>query len=366
MTSFFDNNALQYLNAINILAKAKIGALQKIYDHFKGDVEAAWHSDLSAFLPRDNPVPYHHLQKTLDVSKEFSKLQHAGIDIVTTYDNNYPQLLGQIHQPPFLLYTRGMHTLWTRPCIGVVGTRKVSEYGKQATPFLVEGLVRAGFTIVSGLAAGIDTLAHTTALQEQGTTIGVLGCGVDDPTIYPAQNQSLARRMIQQNGLITSEYPAGVHGTQFTFPQRNRIISGLSYGTLVIEAGEKSGALITAHAALEQNRDVFAVPGTIFSKNSIGTHSLLSKGAKLVTRVEDILEEYPSLTQPALPLQSETEDIADPVERVILHIIADTPTYIDDIIQNSKMQSEQVTATLMIMEINKKIRNLGNNTFIAL
>src|SRR3989344_3588610 len=191
---------------------------------------------------------------------------------------DYPKLLVQIPDPPQQLYCRGNLELLNSECFAVVGTRKLTSYGKEATQKIVIGLVQTGFTIVSGLAMGIDAVAHQTALDTGGKTIAILGGGTDDRSIGPQINFRLAINILKSDGLIISEYPEGFHANEKTFPQRNRIISGLSRGTLVIEADEKSGALITAHCALDQNRDVFAVPGSIFSSKSLGTNTLIEKG----------------------------------------------------------------------------------------
>ncbi|HYU64864.1 MAG TPA: DNA-processing protein DprA, partial [Candidatus Paceibacterota bacterium] len=194
---------------------------------------------------------------------------------LTRKDKTYPKLLSQIHQPPKMLYYRGNISLFQTPCLAVVGTRKLTPYGQEATRFLVHDLIKASCTIVSGLALGIDAAAHTAALEAGGNTIAVLGSGIDDESIYPRTNFNLAHKILNHNGLIVSEYPEGTKAQHFTFPARNRIISGLSRGVVVIEADRESGALITAQFALEQNRDVFAIPGSIFAPRSIGTNSLI-------------------------------------------------------------------------------------------
>ena len=217
-------------------------------------------------------------------------MQKFQIITIQSDDDRYPQLLGQIHDFPKTLYCQGNLNLLAKNCFAVVGTRKLTSYGKEVTQNIVRGLVHAGFVIVSGLALGIDSVAHQTTLDCDGETIAVLGTPLDQ--IYPPENSKLAEDILNNNGLIISEYPAGYPGLRMNFAIRDRLISGLSKGVLVIEAPEKSGALITAHCALDQNRDVFAVPGSIFSSNSVGPNSLIKKGAKLVTSAQDILDEY--------------------------------------------------------------------------
>jgi len=205
---------------------------------------------------------------------------------------NYPKLLSQIPDPPKQLYCRGNFNLLNSECIGIVGTRKLTSYGRESAQYITRGMATAGFTIVSGLAMGIDAVAHQAALDIGGKTIAVLGGGVDNKSISPQINFNLAMNVLKNNGLIVSEYPEGFHPNEKTFPQRNRIISGLSRGVVIVEADKESGALITAYCALDQNRDVFAVPGNIFSNKSIGSNELIKRGAKLITSARDITDEY--------------------------------------------------------------------------
>lgn len=275
----------------------------------------------------------------------------------------YPKLLGQIHDPPQILYCRGNLNLLNKTCFAVVGTRKLTSYGKEVTQNTVGGLVRAGFVIVSGLAMGIDAVAHQTTLDVGGETIAVLGGGVDDSMIGPSSNFPLAMNILKNNGLIISEYPEGFHANEKTFPQRNRIVSGLSKGVLVVEAPEKSGALITARCALDQNRDVFAVPGNIFSPKSIGPNNLIKSGAKLVTSAKDILDEYGSnlkLFEDLKPVIS----TKDPIQKIILAILDEDETmFIDDIIRKSKKETSKIIAALSVLEIKGLIKNTGNGKY---
>ncbi|KKW18658.1 MAG: protecting protein DprA protein, partial [Parcubacteria group bacterium GW2011_GWB1_50_9] len=223
----------------------------------------------------------------------FEEAWRADEGLIRETDSDYPLLLAQIPNPPFILYGTGRATLFESQIpLGVVGSRKPTSYGIQATETITETLARAGACIISGLALGIDAIAHRTAVEAGGATIAVLGSGIDNESLYPPSNQGLARRITESGGAVISEYPPGTPALKEHFPARNRIISGLSKGILVVEAQEKSGALITARFALEQNRDVFAVPGSIFSLSSKGTNALIQEGAKLVSCGEDILKEY--------------------------------------------------------------------------
>lgn len=357
----------KYIHAINILAAAKIDALQNIEAVFNGDWEKAWRADLTKYIPRDRDengklkgVDYQELKRKIDPDREWAYLARAGINLLTINDKHYPQPLKHIAHPPHLLYLRGAKEILQSSCFAVVGTRALSEYGRRATPHITQELARAGFTIVSGLATGVDTLAHKAALDEGGKTIAVLGCGPDDSTIFPQQNLKLAHKIIATGGVVISEYAPGSHGSKFTFPQRNRIISGLSKGVLVVEADIQSGALITAHAAVEQNRDLFCVPGSIFAKTSQGSNYMIQKGAKLVMSAQDVLEEYGiELAKSEREIKAENE-----TEAKILAVLASEPVMIDDIIRKTGLATAQVNATLVLMELNRKVKNLGANRFV--
>ena len=275
-------------------------------------------------------------------------------------DENYPKLLKGIKNAPEVIYYRG-EMKSDENCFAVVGTRRFSPYGKQVALEMAGDLAEAGLIIVSGLAPGIDTFAHTATVERRKRTIAVLGTGVDEKSIYPQSNLKLAQKILETGGALISEYPPDQRGTQFTFPQRNRIISGLSLGILVVEAKQKSGALITAHYAFEQNRKVFAIPGPIHSLNSKGCHYLIKRGAKLVESANDILKD---LNLPAgrqvyqKGIIGETEE-----ENLILNVLKEEVLDIDKIIEKTKLSAAKVASTLAILEIKGKVRNLGGNTF---
>ncbi|MFZ5559523.1 MAG: DNA-processing protein DprA [Patescibacteria group bacterium] len=280
---------------------------------------------------------------------------------ITLQDKEYPSILKQIHDPPKELYIKGEIINQDKVAVAVVGTRKYTQYGKQVTFDIAGKLAKLGITIVSGLAKGIDTFAHQAALENGGRTIAVLGSGLDKKSFYPSSNYHLSEK-ISQHGAVISEYPPGTWGTQFTFPQRNRIISGLSLGVVVVEAPEESGALITAALALDQNREVFAIPGSIYEKNSYGTNQLIKMGAKLVTDVEDILEELNLshlLTTKKKRIKPENKE-----EEIIISILSAQPTHIDEIIKKSGLPASIVNSTLVILELKKAVRNLGRNNYI--
>ncbi|WP_145408846.1 DNA-processing protein DprA [Paenibacillus xylanexedens] len=248
--------------------------------------EADW---LEAGLRKDQA---HRLAVQFDldwIAQRRENVYKQGIEVITYLDSNYPILMKETDQPPWVLYGRGDMQLLHSKSIAMVGTRMPTVYGRKVGERLTEELCKAGLTIVSGLARGIDSVCHDAALRAGGKTIAVFGTGID--TIYPPENNSLAER-IAETGLLLSEYPPGTRAHQGLFPERNRIIAGLSLGTLVVEADIRSGSLITADAALDAGRDVFAVPGPITSPKSRGSHNLIRQGAKLVTSAADLLEEY--------------------------------------------------------------------------
>ena len=281
------------------------------------------------------------------------------ITSLTLEHEHYPPLLRHIFDPPPVLYAQGNLEILTRDCFAVVGTRLHTDYGKRSAQDLTRSLARAGFVIVSGLAAGVDSLAHLAALEESVPTIAVLGGGLAEHRIYPPQNKKLAQRIVESGGVLLSEHEPDTRAQLFTFPKRNRIISGMSKGVLVVEGDIKSGTMITAKSALDQGREVFAVPGPIYSSKSEGTNYLIQKGAKLVSKAEDILEEY------GVYLQSTKIQASNPKEASILKALADEALSMDDIIRTSGLDTPTATATMMIMEMEKKVRNLGNGKFVV-
>ncbi len=350
------------MNAINVLSQGKIGALRTIEEKFEGNFEQAWHSDIARLINKEDFEQIRHYHKRIDPEREFEKLRRENIDILTIHDNNYPRLLREIIDPPFLLYVRGSRDAWQQHNCAVVGTRKASLYGKRATESIVQGISRAGFTIISGMALGIDTCAHKAALAEHRPTIAVLGCGIDEATIYPRANAGLAHQIIAEGGAIISEFPHSFLATRYSFPQRNRVVSGMSQCTLVIEADTESGSLITAKSAIDQNRDVFAVPGQIFSDTSRGTNWLIKNGATPVTESDDLLSHY---NIESTTLKKDAIIPSNDEERMILAIMHQEPMSTDAIIEKTGLATSLVSATLVMMELQNKIKNLGNNMYVS-
>jgi len=277
---------------------------------------------------------------------------------VTIESEIYPEILKKIPDPPKIIYFLG-ELKNKENCFAIVGTRKCTNYGKEVTLKIAGELAETKLTIVSGLAPGIDTMAHLAAVERGKRTIAILGTGLDEESIYPKSNLKLVKKILEKGGCLISEYPPKQRGTKFTFPRRNRIISGISLGVLVVEAPERSGALITANFAFLQKRRVFAVPGSIFSKHSKGCHLLIKKGAKLVEKAEDILEELKiPFSQKERKLKGETK-----TETLILEALKDGALYIDEIVEKTKLPINEVLTTLSLLEIKEKVRNLGGNIY---
>src|SRR3990167_6440121 len=276
---------------------------------------------------------------------------------------NFSKLLSQIHDPPKQLYCRGNISLLNSSCLAVLGTRKLTSYGREITQQIVRDLVNNGFTVVSGLALGIDAMAHQATLDCGGKTIAVLGGGVGDKNIGPRTNFTLAQNILKNDGLLISEYSDKEDIFAFNFAVRDRIISGLSLGVLVIEADEKSGALITAKCALDQNRDVFAVPGSVLSPKSIGPNTLIQNWAKLVMNAHDIINEY----HENLQLFSEKKKgvlIKNPTEEKIIDLLDEHGIlFVDDIIRRSGMETSAISVSLSMLEIRGIIKHIGNGKY---
>ena len=275
-------------------------------------------------------------------------------------DKNYPELLKKISNPPAELYFNGDLSQKEKYPLAVVGTRKISDYGRQITEYFVKVLAQAGVTIISGLALGVDGLAHKTALKAKGRTIAVLGSGLNN--IYPTVHKKLAQDIIDSGGAIVTEYEPDINPSKITFPARNRIISGLSLGVLVIEAPQKSGALITATQAIKQGRKVFVIPARIYDKNSVGSNNLLKKGAQAVTKPEDILK---SLGIKSSFIKKKKISNLSPIENQLLEFLDKEPISIDDLAEKSNMPAHKIVGLLTEMEIKGVIRSLGAGKYVS-
>lgn len=338
--------------------------LARLIDHF-GDLEVAWRANATqlarAGLDTRTVEAVVAYRQTLDVDSQLARAERLGVKLLTLEDPRYPERLRQVYAPPPLIYVWGEVLPQDDLSVSVVGTRRATVYGRQATERIVSGLARAGVTIISGLARGIDSYAHKTTLDSGGRTLAVLGCGVD--VVYPSENARLARSIVERGALI-SEYPLGSPPESGNFPARNRLISGLSRGTLVVEADMTSGALITAKFAVEQNRDVFAVPGSILARASEGTNWLIQTGAKLTTSPEDILEE---LNLVAVGRQLEMRELlpADETESALLRHLSAEPRHVDEVARATGLPIATVTSTLTMMELKGLVRQMGGMNYVT-
>jgi DNA processing protein len=349
-------------NLVKGVGPAKIQSLLS----YCGDIKAAWNAD-SALLDKlgfDKRAKENLIDArgTLDLDQELEKVHSKHIKILTWDSPDYPSYLREVDGPPPLLYVVGGLEDIDRWAVAVVGTRRVTPYGRQMTQEIVAGLVRNGVTIISGLARGVDAIAHKTALEHGGRTIAVLGSGPDN--VYPPEHRDLARQIVRGRGAVISDYPLGTEPEAKNFPPRNRIISGLSLGVVVVEAGKRSGATITAKRALEQGREVFAVPGNVNKAASRGTNRLIQRGeAKLVTNANDVLEELNlhmvfehTAVQKALP---ETKE-----EAALFEYLSAEPIHIDTLSRATGLSSQTVSSTLTLLELKGIVRQVGGMNYV--
>jgi DNA processing protein len=357
------NRDLKFLNAWNSIPNIGPVTIRVLREHF-GSLEEAWRAGeadlVSAGLGPQKIQSVNWKRPSIHPDRGIEKLLRDNIWILTDDDPLFPLPLKEIPSPPFFLYGKGdVRKLSTKSVmLGVVGTRRPTPYGIEATEILVRELVEAGIIIVSGLAWGIDAKAHETTLEENGTTIAVLGSGLDQASIFPPENKGLAKRVVEKGGVMISEYAPETPATKDHFPARNRIIAGLSQGVVVVEAREKSGALITARLALEQNREVFALPGSIFSSTSRGPNQLIQQGAKLVQSAQDILEElgieYTGKEQRSFSFGEK--------EKLIYELLEESLS-VDTIKQKTSLETSVIIATLSFLELKGLIKNLGQDTY---
>jgi DNA processing protein len=355
---------LKYWLGFNRVKGIGPAKLRLILDQF-GELAAAWQANPQqlAKLGIDKKALNNFIttRDEIDLDVELEKTTRAGIGIIVWSSSNYPKFLKEIPSPPPVLYVKGKILPSDEWAVAIVGTRRFTVYGRQITQELAGSLVRNNVTIVSGLARGIDAFAHQAALDSGGRTIAVLGSGFDN--LYPAENRGLAERIIDGNGALVSEYGLGTPPDSRNFPARNRIISGLSLGVVVVEAGIRSGALITSSFALEQDREVFAVPGNINSPASKGTNSLIQQGAKLVRSAEDVLEELNlTMVSQQSAVQQIVPDTAE--EALLIEYLSHQPIHIDDLTRHAGLPSNLVGSTLTIMELKGMVIQVGGMNYV--
>lgn len=306
-------------------------------------------------------------EEQVDLQRELKLIREYECQILIPEDEEYPPLLRQIYDPPILLYVKGKIESKDRHAIAIVGSRRATHYGIETARRLAYQLAYAGITVVSGGARGIDSAAHQGALMAKGRTIAVLGCGIN--IVFPPENQQLFERIVQSGALIT-EFPFDRHPDRQTFPIRNRIVSGMSLGTVVVEAPLNSGSLITANIAAEQGRQVFAVPGRIDSPTSKGCHELIKKGAKLCEGIDDILSEFEYLfpSAPSRTLDTPTGAMSfvelSENEQRVLQAIGEEEKHIDEIIRQTSLSAPTVSIVLLQLEMKKLVRQLPGRRFV--
>ena len=339
-----------------ILLERHFGSLEAAWSASTGDLRAAGLDNRTA-----NSVVSH--RPTIDPDAELERLSDGDVRTLTWHDDEYPTRLKEIYDVPPVLYVRGELVPEDERSVAIVGTRRPSAYGREAAHRLSYDIARAGVTVVSGLARGIDAIAHRAALDAGQRTIAVLGSGVD--VIYPREHTKLADE-IMRNGVLISEHPLGVRPDAKNFPRRNRIMGGTTLGTVVVEGGEGSGALITAGHALAENREVFAVPGNIFSPGSRGTNRLIKEsGAKLVSDYQDVLEEL-NISSVGQQIEMAALFPQDESESEVIRYVTYDPIHIDEIIRSSALDISTVSGALAMMELKGLVKQVGGMNYMRL
>lgn len=393
-----DKHTLRYWVAFNRVGQMGAARINALVSYFQGDLEKAWRAPdnlLEQIINHKGAFEnLRRARQNADLDSDLEMLAKFNVRAVTILDEDYPALLRQIHNPPPILYIKGSLMEIDSAAVGIVGTRSPTEYGLQAARAFSVGLLKAGVTIISGLAKGIDTAAHKTAIVMNGRTFALLGHGLDQ--VYPKENAQLAESITKQGALI-SEFPIGMPPDAGNFPMRNRLISGLSLGVLVVEAGKGSGALTTARHANDQNREVFAIPGSIFNEESVGVNGLIQRGeAKLVMSVNDLLSEFewnkslenqplpefeadlpppskPSKppktarrteTVPAVRSYPEPEFPLNEAQQTVFNTFADLPLSIDEICAATGFSAAKVTSILTVLELNNMITAADAQTYV--
>lgn len=354
----------KYWVGFNLVKGIGPARLRVLLDHF-GDIESAWKAsskDLEA--SRLGPKLINallELRSSDTLERTWENIQEQETTVLTWEDPEYPRRLKEIDQPPPLLYLRGALRETDQWAVAIVGTRRATTYGRQVSDEIAGTLAGNGITIVSGLARGVDGFAHQASLEAGGRTLAVLGSGVD--RIYPPEHRGLAEKILA-NGALISDYPPGTAPEAANFPPRNRIISGLSQAVIVVEAGKKSGALITAAFAAEQGREVFAVPGNIHAPQSKGTNLLIREGAHILLNAQTVLEVL-NMAQVSEHRAARTVLPADTVEAQLYELLGREPLHVDDIRTRTDLPIEEVSAALTLMELKGMVRQVGNMCYVA-
>ncbi len=366
--------------ALNMVRRIGPRTANLLLDQFgspSGVFTASRHDLVGAGLKPDTISELHESGILDKAGAEIERLEQMGARVITIDDEDYPPLLREIYDPPIALYVRGdLQRACERPCLAVVGSRRCSTYGINASQSLARALAEQGLTIVSGLARGIDAAAHRGALEAQGTTVGVIGTGLD--VFYPKEHAKLTEEIVA-SGAVMTEFPLGTPPLSQNFPYRNRILSGLCFGVLIVEAAEHSGSLITARMAYEQGREVFAVPGNITSQTSFGPNFLIKDGAKLVQHWRDVIEELPREWKAQIAVQDspakssqpqelqpafEAVALTGPEQKVLELLSFDVASHIDQLLMTSGLNSSDLMNALLGLEMKDRIRQLPGKSFV--
>lgn len=363
---------LKYWLAINKIPNIGPVTIKKLWQHF-GTIKAVWEANENSALgiegiSKQAVKSFIVNREKVNLDEELNLLAEKKVQALTLDADFYPKVLKNIYDPPPVLYVKGKELDPNEKSLAIVGTRRASRYGREIAKKLAYELSSLGITIVSGMALGIDTLAHQGAIEGGGKTVAVFGCGVDK--VYPPSNRELAKQ-IESAGSLVSEFPLGTGTEKGHFPRRNRIIAGLSVGTIVVEGHYDSGAMITAKNALEEGREVFAVPGDIALDQSKGPHWLIKQGAKLVESVQDIIEELPIVIGKQIPdsklkKNRKERDYSNllPEEQKIVKALSLEPKYIDTISVETGLPTPQVSSLLMMLEVKKIVRQLPGKMYV--
>lgn len=347
-------------NKVAGIGPARLAALLEVC----GSIEAAWKASIqqlkAAHLDKRTLENLLLARRQFDLADEWQRVVQAGVQVLTWDDKDYPSNLREIDAPPPVLYVRGQLLAADALAVALVGTRRASAYGREVAHMAATEFAHNNVTVVSGLALGIDTVAHRAALDAGGRTIAVLGSGVDQ--VYPAQNRELGNAIIA-NGALVSEYPLGTRPEANNFPPRNRIISGLSRGVVIVEASQRSGALITTNFAADQGREVFAVPGSILNPGSAGCNDLIRQGATPFLSVNDVLDQLNFATFTTQTQVRQTTP-SDPLEAQIIALLARESQHIDELVRRMALPVGQVGSLLTLLELKGLVRHVGGMTYV--
>lgn len=375
MSSSADNSIRDFI-ALTFVTGVGSRTAALLLDRF-GSPAACFDASASALesvgLKRDTIAAMKSAGPREQASRQLEELDRLGADVLTLGSPRYPEILRETYDPPIVLYAKGdVERAMSQPALAVVGSRHCSTYGRNVAEMLSRELAQRGITIISGLARGIDSAAHRSAIEGGGLTIAVMGTGLD--TVYPKENRKLADQIVEQGALVT-EFPLETPPLPQNFPFRNRVISGLSLGVLIIEGAERSGSLITARMAYEQGREVFAVPGNITSSKSFGPNYLIKDGAKLVQTWRDVVEEFPLELKTRILASERTEQraeqlsldevtLTDAERKVLVSLKDDEPVHIDQLISSMSLSSGELLSALLKLEMTDRIKQLPGKCFI--